>query len=87
MLTVAVEQTIPKLSGMKPSFYYAYGPYGPGIQIDHIGMTGFCPTVPGASAGKTQKLRVTGWLRSPGHVFLLAIEAGCLLGLQLGLMA
>lgn len=50
-------------------------------------MTGFWPILPGASAGKTQKLRVTGWLRSSGNVLLLAVEAGCLLGLQLGLLA
>lgn len=37
-------------------------------------MTGFCPTVPGASAGRTQKLRVTVWLRSSGNVLLLALR-------------
>lgn len=44
------------------------------------------PTVPGASAGKTQKLRVTGWLRSSGNLLFLAIETGWLLGLQLELL-
>lgn len=59
MLTVAINKPSPNLVAWNHHFIMLMDCMS-GIQIEHIEMTGFCPTVPGASAGRTQKLRVTG---------------------------